>query len=53
MDELKRCSWINLNNLLYVHYYDHEWRKSNYNDDYLFEMLVLESFQVRFYGNVF
>ncbi len=45
MDNKKRCFWCNLNNPLYVEYHDNEWCKPNFNDDYLFEMLILESFQ--------
>lgn len=40
-----RCKWCNLNNLKYVAYHDNEWCKLNLDDEYLFEMLVLESFQ--------
>lgn len=40
-----RCSWVNLNNPLYVDYHDNEWGKPSHDDKYLFEMLVLESFQ--------
>ena len=42
---MKRCAWCNLNNSLYVDYHDNEWCVLNYQDDYLFEMLILESFQ--------
>ena len=41
----KRCKWCNLKNPLYVKYHDNEWCVQNFNDDYLFEMLILESFQ--------
>ena len=40
-----RCKWCNLKNLLYVEYHDNEWCKPNFNDKYLYEMLILESFQ--------
>ena len=40
-----RCKWCNLNNPKYVEYHDNEWCKPNFNDKYLFEMLILESFQ--------
>lgn len=40
-----RCNWCNLNNPLYVKYHDDEWGKLNLDDNYLFEMLILESFQ--------
>ena len=39
-----RCSWVN-SNPLYIKYHDDEWGIASYDDDYLFEMLVLESFQ--------
>lgn len=42
---MKRCSWCNLKNEKYVLYHDNEWGKLNKNDNYLFEMLILESFQ--------
>lgn len=40
-----RCKWVNENNKLYVKYHDEEWGVSSYDDKYLFEMLLLESFQ--------
>lgn len=40
-----RCKWCNLNNELYVKYHDEEWGVPSYDDDYLFEMLILEGFQ--------
>lgn len=43
--EKKRCSWCNLDNPLYVKYHDEEWGVPNFTDKYLFEMLILESFQ--------
>lgn len=42
---MKRCSWCNLNNELYVNYHDKEWGKPTYDDNKLFELLILESFQ--------
>ena len=42
---MKRCSWVNLKNNLYVYYHDHEWGIPHYNDEYMFEFLVLETFQ--------
>lgn len=39
-----RCSWVN-SNPLYIKYHDEEWGIASYDDRYLFEMLVLESFQ--------
>lgn len=41
----KRCKWCNLKNKIYIDYHDNEWCKLNLDDDYLFEMLILESFQ--------
>lgn len=42
---MKRCKWCNLNNPLYIEYHDKEWGMPNFDDKYLFEMLLLESFQ--------
>lgn len=42
---MKRCSWCNPKNPLYVEYHDHEWCVPNFDDKYLYEMLILESFQ--------
>ena len=42
---MNRCKWCNTGNPLYVKYHDEEWGICNFNDDYLFEMLILESFQ--------
>ena len=41
----KRCSWCNLKNKLYIKYHDEEWCVPNMDEHYLFEMLILESFQ--------
>lgn len=45
MDNKKRCKWCNLKNDLYVQYHDNEWCVPNFDDKYLYEMLILESFQ--------
>ena len=45
MDSKKRCKWCNLKNTLYIEYHDNEWCVPNFNDEYLYEMLLLESFQ--------
>ena len=45
MTELKRCKWCNLKNTIYIKYHDEEWGVLNLNEQYLFEMLILESFQ--------
>ncbi len=42
---MKRCKWCNLNNPKYIKYHDEEWGVLNKDDKYLFEMLILESFQ--------
>ena len=42
---MTRCKWCNLDNPLYIKYHDLEWGMAHFNDHYLFEMLVLESFQ--------
>ena len=43
--EKRRCKWVNLKNPLYISYHDNEWGVPHYNDEYMFEFLVLESFQ--------
>jgi len=40
-----RCKWCNLENDLYVEYHDSEWCVPAFDDKYLYEMLILESFQ--------
>ena len=45
MDDKRRCNWCNLKNDLYVKYHDEEWCVPNFDDKYLYEMLILESFQ--------
>lgn len=42
---MNRCKWCNLNNPLYIEYHDNEWGVLKTDDYYLFEMLILESFQ--------
>lgn len=42
---MKRCFWLNENNPTYVDYHDNEWCIPKYNDQELFELLILESFQ--------
>lgn len=41
---IKRCDWLS-NDPLYIQYHDEEWGVPVYEDDKLFELLVLESFQ--------
>ena len=45
MSELKRCKWCNIKNTAYIKYHDEEWGVPNFDEQYLFEMLILESFQ--------
>ena len=42
---MNRYRWCNLNNSKYIEYHDNEWCKKNLNEKYLYEMLILESFQ--------
>ena len=43
--EKKRCGWVNLSNPLYVAYHDEEWGIPLHEDQKLYELLILESFQ--------
>ena len=45
MEEKIRCKWCNLKNPKYIDYHDNEWCRPNFDEKYLFEMLILESFQ--------
>ena len=45
-----RCSWAN--NELAIKYHDDEWCKPSKNDNYIFEMLVLEIFQAGLSWNI-
>lgn len=42
---MNRCKWCDLKNPKYVEYHDKEWGVLRTDDGYLFEMLLLESFQ--------
>ncbi len=42
---MTRCKWCNLKNEKYIEYHDNEWGRPNFDDKYLYEMLILESFQ--------
>lgn len=42
---MQRCKWCNLKNPKYIDYHDNEWCKFNMDEHYLYEMLILESFQ--------
>ena len=41
----KRCNWVKENNLLYVAYHDQEWGRPLHDDQRLFELLCLETYQ--------
>ena len=42
---MKRCNWKNLESSeIYIDYHDNEWGVASFEDKYLFEMFVLESF---------
>ena len=45
MNDITRCPWSDLDDLLIKDYHDHEWGKLNLDERYLFEILVLELFQ--------
>lgn len=42
---MNRCKWCNLKNIKYVDYHDNEWCVPKHEDNILFELLILESFQ--------
>lgn len=39
------CAWVNPNNPLYIAYHDEEWGKPLHDEQSLFELLCLESYQ--------
>ena len=41
----KRCEWVEGKEEIYLKYHDEEWGVPKYDDDILFEMLILELFQ--------
>jgi len=41
----KRCSWVKMNNPLYIVYHDEEWGQPLHDDQALFELLCLETYQ--------
>ncbi len=43
--EIKRCNWSNIKNSTYVKYHDEEWGVPVFDDQTLFEFIVLESAQ--------
>ena len=42
---IQRCSWGESNDKALQDYHDHEWGKLSLDDNYLYEMLILELFQ--------
>lgn len=44
MENLKRCGWC-VGDTLYEAYHDHEWGVPLYDDEGIFEFLILETFQ--------
>ena len=42
---VKRCSWVDENSTIYKDYHDHEWENPVYDDEKLYEMFLLETFQ--------
>lgn len=44
-DTKVRCKWCNMKNPLYIEYHDNEWCIPRFDEQYLYEMLILESFQ--------
>ncbi|VTS42898.1 DNA-3-methyladenine glycosylase I [Streptococcus pseudoporcinus] len=42
---VQRCHWVPVDNTLYCAYHDKEWGKPIYDDQKLFELLCLESYQ--------
>ena len=41
----KRCGWVKMNNPLYIAYHDEEWGQPLHDDQALFELLCLETYQ--------
>lgn len=42
---MNRCTWVKMNNSLYVEYHDKEWAVPVYDDQKLFEFITLEGAQ--------
>jgi len=42
---MKRCFWVDENSQIYKDYHDNEWGVPKYDDQELFELLILEGFQ--------
>ena len=45
MEAVCRCRWCNVKSPKYIEYHDTEWGVPRFDDAYLYEMLILESFQ--------
>lgn len=43
--EKKRCFWVDLSSPIYIEYHDKEWGIPVYDDEKLYEMFLLETFQ--------
>ncbi len=41
----KRCGWVKMTNPLYVAYHDEEWGRPLHDEQALFELLCLETYQ--------
>ena len=41
----KRCGWVKMNNPLYIAYHDEEWGQPLHDDQALFELLCMETYQ--------
>lgn len=41
----KRCSWVKMTNPLYIAYHDEEWGQPLHDDQVLFELLCMETYQ--------
>ena len=41
----KRCGWVKMTNPLYVAYHDEEWGRPLHDDQALFELLCMETYQ--------
>lgn len=44
-EEKTRCKWCNMKNPQYVKYHDEEWGQQTKDEQYLYEMFILETFQ--------
>lgn len=42
---VKRCTWVDEKSEIYKDYHDHEWGRPVYDDEKLYEMFLLETFQ--------